>query len=325
MPVSARLRVFQRLRGKLKLTSPHHKRVRFMSQHALTFPVKAQPWRERSGRLSWLKLAIFVCLFLPGLYTAVALSQGWLAPKPVTEAIHLTGKWAVRFLILSLAVTPLRRLGHWNKLLLVRRMLGLGALAYLLIHFVLYIVSLHFDLLHVASEIVLRIYLTIGFVALVGFCILGATSTDAMIKRIGPVRWNRLHQIVYALILLGLLHFFMQSKIDVTEPTLMLGFFVLLMGHRLLARLKQGDNFAALFALAGLAGVVTALLEAGWYKVASGVPAQRVLEANLDFDDTIRPAWWIAMAGLALLAVRIARPLWSQKPPQSRTRQRAAA
>jgi methionine sulfoxide reductase heme-binding subunit len=287
---------------------------------AANLPIKAQPWLERSGRLSWLKLAVFVFLFAPGVWLAISLAEGWVGPKPVTEAIHTTGTWGVRILLLSLAVTPLRRLTQWNKLLLIRRMLGIGALAYLLTHFVLYVVSLHFDLLHVASEIVLRIYLTIGFVALLGFSVLGATSTDAAIRRLGPARWARLHQLVYLLIALGLLHFFMQAKLDVTEPTLMAGLFLLLMGHRLLAWRRLGDNLPALFALALCAGVLTGLMEAGWYKVASGVPVWRVFQADFSFARSIRPAWWVALVGLALPAIRLARPLWSAKPPQSARR-----
>lgn len=290
-----------------------------------TISIRTQPWLERSGRLSWLKLVVFVALFLPGLGVALGLAQGWLGPKPVTEAIHMIGTWSVRILLLSLAVTPLRRITQWNKLLLVRRMLGIGALAYVLIHFLLYVVSLHFDLGHVASEIVRRIYLTIGFVALVGFAVLGATSTDAAIKRIGAARWNRLHQIVYVLIALGLLHFFMQAKLDVTQPTLMAGIFILLMGHRLLVRVKLGDSIVALIGLAIAAALLTAFMEAGWYAVASGVPARRVLQADLSFDPSIRPAWWVLVIGAGLIAVRIARPLWSRKPPRVAARSARAA
>ena len=289
-----------------------------MTSVSRSIPVKAQPWLERSGKFSLLKLGVFIGVFLPGLWLGLALSQGWLGPKPITEAIHGTGQWAVRLLVISLAITPLRRIAQLNKLLLVRRMLGLAALAYLVVHFVLYVISLHFDLRMVASEIVFRIYLTIGFVALAGFSFLGATSTDAMIRRIGPQRWNRLHQAVYVLIALGLLHFFMQAKIDVTEPALMTGFFILLMGHRLLAKFRLGESILALLALAIAAGLLTALEEAGWYAVASGVPAARVLQANLDYDlsdlTSIRPAWWVLLAGLALVLIRVARPIWSSKP-----------
>ena len=275
--------------------------------------------------MSWLKLIVFVLLFLPGTWLAIRFVEGTLGPKPMTEAIHTTGTWGVRFLLLSLCVTPFRRLTQFNKLLLVRRMLGIAALFYLLAHFALYIASLHFDLGQVASEIIHRIYLTIGFVALVGLAVLGFTSTDAAIKRLGAERWNRLHQIVYGLIVLGLLHFFMQSKLDVTEPALMAGFFVLLMGHRLLAKLKWGDSIPALIVLAIGSGLLTALLEAGWYGVASGVPARRVLEANLSFDPAVRPAWWVLLAGIGLVAIRIARPMWSKKPAQGAGRSRARA
>lgn len=286
---------------------------------------RAQPWLDRAGRPSLLKFATFIGLFLPGLWIALQWQQGWLGPKPVTEAIHGTGQWAVRFLLLSLAVTPLRRIALLNRLILIRRMLGLAVLAYLVIHFTLYVIDLRFDLAKVASEIALRIYLTIGFVALVGFCVLGVTSTDAMIRRLGPQRWNALHRVVYVLAILGLLHFFMQAKLDVTQPTLMAGLFILVMGQRLLTRWRIGDHWAALLALAPIAGLLTAVLEAGWYRVASGVPPVRVLEADLDFSDTLRPAWWIAIVGLGLVAVRLARPLWTARNVAPRRERRTAA
>ena len=157
---------------------------------------RALPWLDRSGRLSVLKLVVFIGLLLPGAWIALELSMGWLAPKPITEAIHGTGLWAVRILMVSLAVSPLRRIAQWNKLIVVRRMLGVAVLAYAAAHFTLYIVDQKFDLVRVASEIVLRFYLTIGFVALLGLAALGATSTDAMIRRLGGQTWNLLLMIV---------------------------------------------------------------------------------------------------------------------------------
>lgn len=286
---------------------------------------RAQPWLDRAGRWSTLKFTVFVGLLLPGLWIAWSWHEGWLDPKPITEALHGTGQWAVRFLLLSLLVTPLRRVALLNRLILVRRMLGIGVLAYLLIHFALYVVSLHFDLARVASEIALRIYLTIGFVALVGFCVLGSTSTDAMIRRIGPERWNALHRVVYGLTILGLLHFFMQAKLDVSQPVLMAGFFILLMGQRLLTRWRLGDNWLALLVLAPVSGLLTALLEAAWYGVASGVPASRVLEADLDFSDGLRPAWWVAIVGLGFVVLRVARPLWAKRGAAPRRERRLAS
>ena len=111
-------------------------------------------------------------------------------------------------------------------------MLGIAALCYALGHLVLYFFDQNWDLWRVASEIALRIYLTIGFVALLGLVVLGATSTDRAIRKLGS-NWNRLHRIVYGLGIFAALHFFMQSKADVYQPTLMAGFFMLLMFYRM--------------------------------------------------------------------------------------------
>src|SRR4029077_8050886 len=119
-------------------------------------------------------------------------------PKVVTEMIHLTGKWTIRFLLLSLLITPLMRGARYPKFVVVRRMVGVAAFAYATAHLGLYIVDQHYDLLHVASEIAQRFYLTIGFVAWLGLATLAATSTDAMIRRLGA-RWSALHKLVYGI------------------------------------------------------------------------------------------------------------------------------
>ena len=117
-------------------------------------------------------------------------------------------------------------------------MVGVAAFAYITGHLFLYFVDQHFALAHVASEIALRFYLTIGFVAWLGLAALAATSTDAMIKRLGGPRWSRLHKIVYAVAAIGLLHFYIQSKADVSEAVMMSGFYFVLMLFRVL--LKRG-------------------------------------------------------------------------------------
>ena len=281
------------------------------------------PWLDRSGRLSGLKLVTFVGLFVPAAWIALSLELGWFAPKPVTEAIHQTGYWAVRFLLLSLAVSPLRRIGQWNKLIAIRRMVGVAALAYVLAHFTLYIVDQNFDLVHVASEIALRFYLTIGFVALVGLAVLGATSTDAMIRRIGGLNWNRLHTIVYVIAILGLLHFMIQSKLDVSQPVLMLGLFLIEMGQRGLQKFKRGDSVWGLVGLTVATPVVTALCEAAWYAVRNGIDPSQVLGANFAFDDGLRPAWYVLFAGLVIVGLRLARRFWARTPQRVRGPTRA--
>jgi methionine sulfoxide reductase heme-binding subunit len=266
-----------------------------------------RPWTTRSGEFSALKLAVFVGTLLPALGIAVQASLGWLGSKPLTEAIHQSGDWAVHLLLITLAVTPLRQIGNWPKLILVRRMLGLSALFYALLHVMLYVALEAFNLGKVASEIVLRTYLTIGFAALVGLIVLGVTSTDGMIRRMGAVRWNRLHAMVYALAVLALVHFAMQKKLDISEPAHMAGLFLWLMGFRLLHKLNLPTGPLALSGLAVMAGLLTVAAEAGWYATMTGVNAQRILWANLDFSYVIRPAWWVLAAGLAMAALAALR------------------
>ena len=293
------------------------------------------PWTDRSGKFSPLKAVVLAGACLPALWLVWQALSGALAPatplgplgaRPITEAIHQTGDWAIRFLWLSLAVTPLRRIANWPKLILVRRMLGVTALCYALTHLTLYTVDLKLDLLRVVSEIALRFYLTIGFVALLGLIALGSTSTDAAIKRLGR-NWNRLHKIVYVIGVLAAFHFFIQSKADVYEPTLMAGFFLLLM----LYRLAHWRGFAltspvVLAAIAVLAALGTAAIEYAWYGIATGVPPGRVLAANLQFSFSIRPAWWVLATGLGVTLLGLARPwVGRQEPARGRRPARAAA
>lgn len=272
-------------------------------------PLIALPWRDRAGRLSWLKLATFLCLLAPGLWLAGAYALDALGAKPITALIHATGEWAVRILLLSLAITPLRRIAHLPKLIVIRRMLGLGVLAYALIHLSLYVVDENFVLTKVASEIVLRFYLTIGFVALVGLIVLGTTSTDGMVRRLGP-SWHRLHKAVYAIAALALLHHFIQAKIDVSNAVFATGAFGLLMGWRVMHHYGVPTRPLPLAALAVAVWGLTVGIEAAWYGLATNVPAALVLEANLDFSYVVRPAWWVLALGLTLPVLNLVRT-WS--------------
>lgn len=264
------------------------------------------PWNERNGRFSPLKAIVFAGLFVPATWVAVQAACNWLGPKPVTEMIHRAGDWGLRFLLLSLLVTPLIRIARQPKLIAIRRMIGVAAFAYITGHLFLYFVDQRFAFAHIASEIALRFYLTIGFVAWLGLAALAVTSTDAMIKRLGGPRWSRLHKIVYALAAIGLLHFYIQSKSDVSEPVMMSGFFFVLMLFRLL--LKRGVA-PWLAALVGAAAAVplTALVEATWYALVRHIDFWEVLGANVDPDMIWRPSAYVAAAGLAFTALAIWR------------------
>ena len=263
----------------------------------------ALPWNDRAGRLSWLKLACFAACLAPGLWIILQWSNEMLGVRPVTETIHQTGDWAIRFLLISLCITPLRRVAQYPKLVTIRRMLGLTCLAYAAIHFTLFIVDQKYDLVKVATEIVLRFYLTLGFLGLLGLAALGLTSTDAAIRRLGALRWNRLHQLVYPIAIIGLVHFALQSKRDVTEAMMLAGMFTLLMLARWLDSRGKASALS-LVALALFSALACALMEAGWYAVASGIDPVRLLAADIDPEMLPRPWVWVLLAGLLLAGLR---------------------
>src|SRR5208282_5972200 len=219
---------------------------------------------------------------------------------------HRAGLWAVRFLTLALLVTPLMRGARYPKLVAVRRMVGVAAFFYAAAHLALYVVDQHFALLHVASEIALRFYLTIGFIAWLGLAALAATSTDAMIRRLGGERWKTLHSLVYAIAAIALLHFMIQAKADVSEPVMMTGFFAILMLFR--AVMKRGaPAWVAELAAAVVSPPLTALIEAAWYALVRHIPFWEVLGANVDPDMAFRPSAYVALGGAALLIVTLLR------------------
>ncbi|MGZ3283839.1 MAG: sulfite oxidase heme-binding subunit YedZ, partial [Xanthobacteraceae bacterium] len=176
----------------------------------------------------------------------------------------------------------------------------------------------HFDLFKVASEIVLRVYLLIGAVALAGLIALASTSTDGAISRLGSARWNGLHRLVYGIAVLGAVHFFIQSKLNIYQPVLMAGFLVWLLAYRALFRRNGEVTPLQLVLLAVAAAAVTGIGEALIYMFTSGVDAQRVLLAHFDVDAEVRPAWWVLAAGLAVAALAF----WRQKPARQRTTSR---
>jgi sulfoxide reductase heme-binding subunit YedZ len=275
------------------------------------------PWNDRTGNFSFFKFAVFLAALAPGLFIAVALATGTMGAKPIEAATHETGEWTIRFLLITLAITPLRRIAEWRRLIHVRRMLGVAAFAYALAHLSLYVIDQKFNLGRVASEIAVRFYLTIGFAGLVGLALLATTSTDAAVRKLGK-RWTLLHKAVYVIAILGLAHFFIQSKIDVSEATIMAGIFVLLMVYRLAKRMKIALTPLPLLAIAIGVATFTAAMEVVWYATATGVDPVRILQANLDFSFMIRPTWWVLGTGiaffLAAILKRIERPRFRRTP-----------
>jgi sulfoxide reductase heme-binding subunit YedZ len=271
-------------------------------------PVKL-PWNDYGGRLSPLKLSVFVALFLPMGWTLFEAVAGRLGARPLIEAIHQQGLWTIRLILIALAITPLKAILYWQRLILVRRMVGVAAFAYIMLHFSLYIADENFNLVTVASEITRRIYLTIGFIALVGLAALAATSTDRMVRRLGR-KWQTLHRLVYVICALGLIHYSMQSKLEQWEPTIADGIFVWLMGYRLLAWKFAVRGRLSLPWVAGLglvATVLTGLGEALYFNLAFHVSLERVLQADFSLQTGVRPAVIVLAFSAIMLAAGLAR------------------
>lgn len=278
------------------------------------------PFTDRARRFSWLKTLTLAGLAAPAIYLAYRYWTFDLGPLPIKEALLQCGLWTVRFLVVALALTPAQRILNWPKLALVRRMVGVGAFSYAALHFTLYIVNSKFDLGFVAAEIVLRFYLTIGFVALFGFSLLAATSTDWAVRKLGK-RWKQLHRIVYGIAALGLLHFFLQSKIDVSEATLMAGFFFTLMIYRAIIRWRMPLSAPVLALSAAAGGLATAIAEFAWYGSMTGVDPWRIAAANLMLAYGLRPAVIVLLAGLGVALIPLAKAIWTKLASQARTGQ----
>jgi len=267
-------------------------------------------------RVSYLKAAALAAVMAPGLVLLADILGRTLGPRPFDEIIHRTGNDTVWVLMAALAVTPLSRIARYPQLTLVRRIVGVAAFCYGAIHLGAYVADQSVDLVKVAREIVLRVYLTIGFVALVGLAALAATSTDSMTRRLGGRRWRRLHSLAYPIGLLAVVHFFLQTKLDNTEPAICAGVFLWLMAYRAVAGRRIPSAWTVL-ALGLGAGAATMAGEALGLSVAFGAPFLDIVMVNFTLDTGVRPGWMVLAAGLAvaaLAAMRAGRATAARRP-----------
>jgi methionine sulfoxide reductase heme-binding subunit len=260
-------------------------------------------------KIFWLRLATLIGLCLPALELAWRWYTGGLEPRPMTAATHATGDWAVIFLMLSLAMTPARALFDWVPLIHIRRRIGVAAACYAGAHFLIYVLDQKWNLVVVATEIAKRFYLTIGFVALLALVALAVTSTDGWQKRLKR-NWKRLHWLIYPAAFIALVHFFIQSKVRISEPAFTAGLFTWLMLWRVMpARLRTRFTGLALLGLG--ATLSTVVFEAAWYGLVNGIDPVHVLMADLvvDFDIGLRPAHKVLIASLLVMLLVALRRL----------------
>jgi sulfoxide reductase heme-binding subunit YedZ len=198
--------------------------------------------------VSALKAAVFLAALVPvaRLGWALAFDPEALGANPAEFITRSTGDWTLRFLLATLAVTPLRKLFGWHWLAGFRRMLGLYAFFYGVVHLASFVSFDHvFEIQEILKDIVKRPFITVGFTALVLMLPLAITSTDAMARRLGARRWLALHRIVYVIAPLGVLHFWWMVKADLTEPALYAAILAVLLGYRIVAKLKDSRRRAA--------------------------------------------------------------------------------
>lgn len=206
--------------------------------------LRTVPLRLEGRRLIAAKTIVHVLALTPLAVLAwhvrdeVLTGSGALGADPVAAIEHELGIWALRLLLVTLAVTPLRQLTGQPALLRFRRMLGLYAFFYATLHFVAYLVlDLRGYWALIFEEIAKRPYITVGFAAWLLLVPLAVTSTKAAIRRLGR-NWARLHQLVYVIAVLAVLHFWWIVKTDVREPALYAGVLAVLLGWRLFKRLR---------------------------------------------------------------------------------------
>ncbi len=260
-------------------------------------PISAwAPWTDRRGRLHPLRAGVFTALMLPAAWLAWRWAGDALGVRPLTAAIHSTGYWAAWTFLASLLVTPAKALLGMPNLVVVRRMIGVGALCYALVHLLLYAADQNWRLGVVATEILVRAYLTIGLVTLLGLAVLGVTSTDRWVARLGR-HWKRLHQLAYGLAVLALLHFFLQSKADVSQATVGAGVFAWAMIWRVLPAGRDRGP-VPLLGLALAAAAMAGVFECAWYRFGTRVDPMRVLQGELDISFGLHPADLVFLLGL---------------------------
>ena len=189
-----------------------------------------------------LKLLVWLAALYPltALSTKILFDPLALGANPAETILRSTGDWTLRFLLLTLAITPLRRITLIGGLIRFRRLLGLFAFFYGLVHVGCYIAfDRYFVLSEITADIIKRPFITVGFAALVLMIPLALTSTRAAVMRLGGARWQDLHRLVYVVAILGVLHFWWLVKRDVTEPLIYAAILAALFAYRIIARVKK--------------------------------------------------------------------------------------
>lgn len=184
--------------------------------------------------------AVWLACLSPALWLVWRIFAGDLGTNPIETLIRQLGVWGLRLLLVGLAITPAARLLRRPRLIRFRRTVGLFAFSYILLHLSTYIgVDQFFDWRAIGKDIVKRPYITIGMTAFLLLIPLAATSFDGAIRRLGPVRWRRLHRLIYLIVPLGVVHYYLLVKADHRPPLVYGAIAAALLGWRLREALRR--------------------------------------------------------------------------------------
>jgi sulfoxide reductase heme-binding subunit YedZ len=202
----------------------------------------------------WTKIPVFALSLVPALLLALKALNGDMGANPIEFITHWTGDWTIRFLCITLAITPLRKLLRLPELIRFRRMLGLFGFFYASLHFLTwFVLDKFFDWNEIAKDVVERSFITAGFTAFVLLIPLAITSTAGWIRRLGGKRWQMLHRLIYVSACAGVVHYYWLVKSDIRLPLLYGAIVAVLLAYRLVPTLMKGRRLASQAAAPGQA------------------------------------------------------------------------
>jgi sulfoxide reductase heme-binding subunit YedZ len=183
--------------------------------------------------VSKIKKLLFIVCLIPAIWLTTAFFTNQLGANPIEAVTRETGLWALRFLWITLLITPLRSITGWNSLVRFRRLLGLYVFFYASLHMLLYLgLDQFFDVNEIIKDIIKRPFITIGFFSFTALIPLVITSNNAMVKRMGGRRWKLLHRLTYFIAIACSIHFYMLVKLDKIEPLIYIGLLIILLTPR---------------------------------------------------------------------------------------------
>ena len=188
-------------------------------------------------RVKWL---LIVLGMMPLMRLIAGFPLGWLGANPIEFITRSTGTWTLVGLAVTLSITPLRKWLNWPWLIRLRRTAGLLAFCYAGLHFTTYIwFDRFFDVEDIVKDIIKRPFITVGFAAFVLLIPLAATSKNSIIKKLGAKRWQRIHYLIYLIAILAVIHYWWLVKKDLTQPIIYACVFAVLLGMRLIWKLRS--------------------------------------------------------------------------------------